>query len=470
MLFKATSITPGANDTARARTTVTHPQQIATSVPPPSYANIVAAGTARNRRNLDTRGRNQETWKAARERKVRYFTAISKTDECAARNRERFQRQQVTGPNPYPELENDVEPTEARRQGIKDTFQFLRDANPNPEGKKTVRVEINAQQLMNRGEFLKAKSFILCTVDISSSREAVAVWAKTILHQEMGIQVDRKLRWKQRTGVIKLIPKEGDRQKLKNWRPLPLLNTGYQVISNLIANGLREVIGKVMDTQQKGFIKGKNIADNILNFLICSEWARKSETPCIFVKLDFEKAYDRVNHTYLWETMAAMGFAEDFVTLWKGLVEDSPSKIHGNGLFSKEIKNERGVKQGCPLAPLLFAISTQPLMTLLKNKEAEHKIQGLQLQGPKHTLHNLFADDSGIMLQATEDIFNELKDSIATYEIISGAKLNISKSTIIPVAMESTPSWLHRTGCYVASEGEIIRYLGVPIGWNVTEA
>ncbi|KAL2610564.1 hypothetical protein R1flu_029137 [Riccia fluitans] len=168
--------------------------------------------------------------------------------------------------------------------------------------------------------------------------------------------------------------------------------------------------------------------------------------------------------------MAAMGFAEDFITLTKGIVEDSSSKIHANGLFSEEIKIERGVKQGCPLAPLLFAISTQPLMTLLKNKEAEQKIQGLQLQGPKHTLHNLFADDSGIMLQATEDIFNELKDSIATYEIISGAKLDISKSTIIPVALESTPSWLHRTICYVAREGEIIRYLGVPIGWNVTEA
>ncbi|KAL2610563.1 hypothetical protein R1flu_029136 [Riccia fluitans] len=137
--------------------------------------------------------------------------------------------------------------------------QFLREANPNPEGKKTVRVQINAQQLMNKREFLQAKSFILYTVDISPLREAVAVWAETILHQEMGIQVNRvrvlnkncylitvgkeedknwilqanphadhdvldfvltfwgtqKLSWKQRTGVIKLIPKEGDRQAQK---------------------------------------------------------------------------------------------------------------------------------------------------------------------------------------------------------------------------------------------------------------
>ncbi|KAL2620177.1 hypothetical protein R1flu_000382 [Riccia fluitans] len=50
--------------------------------------------------------------------------------------------------------------------------------------------------------------------------------------------VTGKLTWKQQTGVIKLIPKEGDRQRIKNWRPLTLLNTGYKLISKLIANRL----------------------------------------------------------------------------------------------------------------------------------------------------------------------------------------------------------------------------------------
>ncbi|KAL2635759.1 hypothetical protein R1flu_007238 [Riccia fluitans] len=84
-------------------------------------------------------------------------------------------------------------------------------------------------------------------------------------------------------------------------------------------------------------------------------------------------------------------------------------------------------------------------------------------------LHNLFADDSGVMLRATGENFDELRSVIATYETISGAKLKINKSTIIPVAMDETPPWLHSIGCYMARAGEIIRYLGLPIGWQVTE-
>ncbi|KAL2649540.1 hypothetical protein R1flu_017668 [Riccia fluitans] len=134
-----------------------------------------------------------------------------------------------------------------------------------------------------------------------------------------------------------------------------------------------------------------------------------------------------------------MGFAEGFIRFTKGLVEDSTSKIHANRQFSEKIQIERGVKQGCPL---FFAIATQPSMTLLKSREMEERIHGLHLQGQNYTLHNLFADDSEVMLQAAEENFNELKEAIATYETISGVKLNICKSTIIPVTMGTTPSWL----------------------------
>ncbi|KAL3698062.1 hypothetical protein R1sor_012138 [Riccia sorocarpa] len=59
------------------------------------------------------------------------------------------------------------------------------------------------------------------------------------------------LSWKKRIGVIKLIPKSGDRQKLKNWRPLTLLNTGYKL--------------------------GRRIANTILNFLTCKELAERTQ-------------------------------------------------------------------------------------------------------------------------------------------------------------------------------------------------
>ncbi|KAL3693857.1 hypothetical protein R1sor_007508 [Riccia sorocarpa] len=165
--------------------------------------------------------------------------------------------------------------------------------------------------------------------------------------------------------------------------------------------------------------------------------------------------------------MEVMGFQSEFINLVHGLVEGSVSKLHVNGTFSEEIRIERGVKQGCPLAPLLFAISTQPLMSILRKREAEGRLRGLPLTGNRNLLHNLYADDSGVMIQADLQNFNELQDAVQLYEDISGAKMNMSKTTVILVAMDSSPTWLTAHGCYIAREGEVIRYLGFPIGWKV---
>ncbi|KAL3688832.1 hypothetical protein R1sor_015141 [Riccia sorocarpa] len=167
--------------------------------------------------------------------------------------------------------------------------------------------------------------------------------------------------------------------------------------------------------------------------------------------------------------MCAMGFGTKFIELAQGLVEGSVSKLHMNGTFSEEINIECGVKQGCPLAPLLFAISTQPLMLILRKRESEGSLKGLALADGRMALYNLYADDSGVMLRAEQDNFRALHQAINLYEEISGAKLNIAKSTVIPIALEGTPEWLNSVGCYIAREGEIIRYLGFPIGRNVKQ-
>ncbi|KAL3690434.1 hypothetical protein R1sor_016743 [Riccia sorocarpa] len=175
---------------------------------------------------------------------------------------------------------------------------------------------------------------------------------------------------------------------------------------------LREVVGDVVDPEQKGFIKDRHITNNILNYLVSQEWAEVSEQPAIFVKLDFEKAYDRVDHSYLWETMAAMGFDEKFFSLTQGLVQGSTSKIHVNGKFSEDIQIQRGVKQGCPLAPFLFAISTQPLMEILKARQAEGSLRGVTLHGSASALYNLFADDTGVLLLADPENFTALQSAV----------------------------------------------------------
>lgn len=78
----------------------------------------------------------------------------------------------------------------------------------------------------------------------------------------------------------------------------------------------------------------------------------------LLLKLDFEKAFDRVDHGFWWATLWAMNLDPFVLSLIKGLVLNVEAKVHINGLFTPSFPLQCGVHQGDPLAPLLFVLST----------------------------------------------------------------------------------------------------------------
>ncbi|KAL3697666.1 hypothetical protein R1sor_011742 [Riccia sorocarpa] len=92
-----------------------------------------------------------------------------------------------------------------------------------------------------------------------------------------------------------------------------------------------------------------------------------------------------------------------------------------------------------------------------------------QIGNSRQILEALFADDTGILLEASEENWRKTTEVVQQFETISGAKLNVAKSLAIPIGFEEPPGWLVRTGCKIANEGEVWSYLGCPIGVNITE-
>ncbi|KAL3690932.1 hypothetical protein R1sor_004583 [Riccia sorocarpa] len=280
----------------------------------------------------------------------------------------------------------------------------------------------------------------------------------------------RKSLWgKDRKGVIKLIPKNKRKHLLQNWRPITLLTTTYKIIAKIFARRLKEMLPALIDEQQTGFVAGRNIIDNILSLRLAQEWAQVSDQNCIFIKLDFMKAYDRIAHGYLWDTLRAMGMGQDTLERIKGLVVGGSAVVHVNGLFTKEFELQRGVRQGCPLAPLLFAMFTQPLMRLLREEERRGNIHGMNIGGESTLLHQLFADDTGISITMEEQQFARLQEVIREYEQASGARLNVQKSTIMQLNPGPAPEWLADTGCEIARPDRPFVYLGVQTSSPVDE-
>jgi hypothetical protein len=242
---------------------------------------------------------------------------------------------------------------------------------------------------------------------------------------------DKKLTRQMIAAVIKLIPKGGARQLIRNWRPISLLNVTYKIIAKLLSNRIKKVLPRLVGVQQTGFIEGRSIQDNILTLKLVQEKVIREKTPVAMLQIDFQKAYDRVDHQFVWSVMRKMGFDEMYIELVQALVVEGTVKVHFNGSFTERVQLQRGVCQGCPLAPLLYALIKQPLMDLLQEQNRTGKIQGVDVGEGHQLVYQLFADDTGIFSQATEDNFKAVMATIQKFEQISEAKVNLEKSRLL---------------------------------------
>ncbi|KAL3687986.1 hypothetical protein R1sor_014295 [Riccia sorocarpa] len=279
----------------------------------------------------------------------------------------------------------------------------------------------------------------------------------------------KSLLHKDSRGCIKLLAKNDERHLIKNWRPITLMSCTYKLISKLIANRLKPLLPNLIDTEQSGFVPGRKIDNNILTLRLAEEWGKMSGETNLFVKLDFTKAFDRISFTFLWHTLRKMGFLEDFICRIRGLMTGGSSQVHVNQAFTASFKIKRGVRQGCPLAPLLFALSTQPLMRVLRKEEEDGSLQGLQIPGMRSIIHELFADDTSLFIEATARDFQRARSCIEKFERASGASLNVQKSMVMALGNPRQLGWLRDSGCLIAGPRRRFKYLGVWSGRGVTQ-
>ena len=105
----------------------------------------------------------------------------------------------------------------------------------------------------------------------------------------------------QRRGVISLIFKKGDRTKLKNWRPITLLNTDYKILTKALTNRLQQTLPSLIHTDQTACIPERTINDNLRLIQDAINYANETQTRLAIISVDQLKAFDRVSHNYLFK-------------------------------------------------------------------------------------------------------------------------------------------------------------------------
>ena len=152
------------------------------------------------------------------------------------------------------------------------------------------------------------------------------------------------------------IVKDKDQFYLKNYRPISLLTVDYKILVKLLANRLKSCINQLILPDQSGFLKGRNIGNNIRLIMDLIEYTQSHDLPGVILLLDIQKAFDSVNHEFLLKVLRRFNFGDKFVDWIKTLYSSRKSYIVNNGFFTKAVTMERGIFQGCPISPYLFLL------------------------------------------------------------------------------------------------------------------
>lgn len=140
------------------------------------------------------------------------------------------------------------------------------------------------------------------------------------------------------TGLIKLIPKNGDKFDVKNYRPLTMLNTVYKVMAKALASRIKSLVSQRVHPMQYGFVHGRSIHEAILNVISAVEWASEQEEEYVIVNMDLEKAYDRAGWEFLHAVIEKIGFGTMFVKMVNTLFTNAYAAVQVNGYISKKFK------------------------------------------------------------------------------------------------------------------------------------
>ena len=118
----------------------------------------------------------------------------------------------------------------------------------------------------------------------------------------------------------------------------------------------------------------------------------------ILIAIDFEKAFDSLDHTYLFKVLSAFNFGPSVIRWIRVLYSNISSCIINNGFASNYFAVGRGVRQGDPLSPFLFILGLEILACSIRKND---KTQGIQIDNSEVKL-TLFADDFTCFLSLTD--------------------------------------------------------------------
>ena len=160
---------------------------------------------------------------------------------------------------------------------------------------------------------------------------------------------------------------------------------------------------------------------------ILHETKKRRETG-IVLKLDFEKAYDKVNWNFLFDCLKLWDFCDTWINWIKDVVTGGTVCVKLNNVEGPYFVSHKGVRQGDPLSPILFNFVADCLARMVRQAQQNGLLCGLTDNLiPKEVAILQYADDTIIYLKDDLEMARNMKLLLYLYEVMSGLKINFSK-------------------------------------------
>jgi hypothetical protein len=266
---------------------------------------------------------------------------------------------------------------------------------------------------------------------------------------------------------LALIPKKFGAMDLKDFRPISLVSSVYKIIAKVLANRLKRVVAKIISNPQNAFVKGRQILDSVLIANECLDSRIKSDEPGLLCKLDIEKAYDHVNWDFLLYMLRRCGFGERWCSWIAHCISSVHFSVLVNGTPFGFFSSSHGIRQGYHLSPLLFVIVMEAFSKLFSISVQRGFLSGFSVgsrsNGVINVSHLLFANDTLVFYGASPEHLFYLRMLLLSFEAVSGLKINLDKSVLVPVGIvDNMDDLAGILGCGVSSLP--LKYLGLPLG------
>jgi len=204
-------------------------------------------------------------------------------------------------------------------------------------------------------------------------------------------------------------------------RPISIVDTANRILACIFKLALERAIGHRISTAQKGFLLGRSMLQNVLDIDYAAHTiSLKSRTGAILL-FDFKAAFPSLAHEMLWDVLEVSGIDPCFVAVIQAFYKRNHHFIKVKGEFFEGIDVCSGVRQGCPLSGILFAICVDVLLEKLADVTKD----------PEAVC--AFADDTAAVIQDYRRSMPILAMLFKQFQQISGLQLNVKKTIFIPL-------------------------------------